>query len=821
MIRRKLLIALVTAGLYALLTTVASAEMHRVQVTLVTGEVLTVTVDVPPGTPVSEIQIPGLPAPVASITDLGPVATPTPVPTPELPVPTPQLPSVPTPSGPSQGGGGGGSDHPSGSDEGSNGGGGSSGNGGGSSSPAPAKTPSAGGMIKPPKTGNHSVDANSESLIGKVERAKTPDPTNPTVNTDGSPSLDNPTISLSQPGPARIGVPNFFIEKFRIPPFLLPIYQAAGIQYGVRWEVLAAINEIETDYGRNLDVSSAGAVGWMQFMPATWKLYGVDANKDGFKDPNNPADAIFAAARYLRAAGASQDLRKAIFAYNHAGWYVDSVLLRARVIGGLPAGLVGSLTGLTQGRFPVLAHATYANSVSKQQLRKQGKKAPAYEIKSNARRNGIKIFARQGAPVIAVNDGKVVRIGRSKRLGRFVTIQDVYGNVYTYGRLKTVARVYPTPKPTSVSQQDIRRELNLDRTSKDRKPTVPASKTTEATAKARKNAEQVAKRAAAARAKDDSKRDAAAAQREKVAKQRLFANPARPAARDAGGDQQIFESTGEVEGYSSFKDYLKRVFGLDRKDVALKQLRPGSQVAAGTILGRIGRTTSSQAPHMLFEIRPAGRGAPRIDPKPILDGWKLLESTAIYRAAGKNPFFGPDAKNPSIGQILLMSKEALSARVLADPRIDDLRAAAATTSRPARSTAACWRRSSSSSRVGLQADGHVAEVRPQLSDDVGQRVRAHDRHGRRHRRRQRHPDPRPPGQGLDHRARDPAPADAPGHDEAAPDHQPDDVRRHRQHVRDGRPRRPHPRRLPAAVRRELQARQAGQRDAASPVSGSS
>jgi hypothetical protein len=72
---------------------------------------------------------------------------------------------------------------------------------------------------------------------------------------------------------------------------------------------------------------------------------------------------------------------------------------------------------------------------------------------------------------------------------------------------------------------------------------------------------------------------------------------------------------------------------------------------------------------MLFEIRPAGRGAPRIDPKPILDGWKLLESTAIYRAAGKNPFFGPDAKNPSIGQILLMSKESLSARVLADPRI--------------------------------------------------------------------------------------------------------------------------------------------------------
>ena len=98
-------------------------------------------------------------------------------------------------------------------------------------------------------------------------------------------------------------MPNFIISKFRIPPFLLPLYQAAGIQYGIRWEVLAAINEIETDYGRNLNVSSAGAVGWMQFIPSSWRAYGVDANKDGQKDPYNPVDAIFAAGRYLKAAG--------------------------------------------------------------------------------------------------------------------------------------------------------------------------------------------------------------------------------------------------------------------------------------------------------------------------------------------------------------------------------------------------------------------------------------------------------------------------------------------------------------------------------------
>ena len=87
------------------------------------------------------------------------------------------------------------------------------------------------------------------------------------------------------------------------------------------------------------------------------------------------------------------------------------------------------------------------------------------------------------------------------------------------------------------------------------------------------------------------------------------------------------------------------------------------------MLGRIGRASGPKHPYLRFEIRPAGRGAPRVDPKPILDGWKLLESTAIYRAQGKNPFVGPDAATPSIGQILLMSKETLQTRVLADPRI--------------------------------------------------------------------------------------------------------------------------------------------------------
>ena len=118
------------------------------------------------------------------------------------------------------------------------------------------------------------------------------------------------------------------------------------------WQVLAAINEIETDYGRNLSVSTAGAVGWMQFLPSTWKRYGVDANGDGYADPYNPVDAIFAAARYLHAAGASKNISQAIFAYNHATWYVQSVLLRAKLIGGMPNDARRRADGPRRGPLP-------------------------------------------------------------------------------------------------------------------------------------------------------------------------------------------------------------------------------------------------------------------------------------------------------------------------------------------------------------------------------------------------------------------------------------------------------------------------------------
>jgi hypothetical protein len=121
----------------------------------------------------------------------------------------------------------------------------------------------------------------------------------------------------------------------------------------------------------------------------------------------------------------------------------------------------------------------------------------------------------------------------------------------------------------------------------------------------------------------------------------------------------------KMPGYESFKGYLSHVMRFDPKTMELRSLHKGSQVTAGTVLGRIGKTTDL-APHVHFAIRPAGRGAPKIDPKPILDGWKLLEATAIYRAAGQDPFNG----TATASQVLLMSKTQLVERVLDDPSIE-------------------------------------------------------------------------------------------------------------------------------------------------------
>jgi Transglycosylase SLT domain len=147
-----------------------------------------------------------------------------------------------------------------------------------------------------------------------------------------------------------------------IPANYLAFYRQAGERYSLDWAILAGIGKVETNHGRSQlpgvhsGVNCAGAAGPMQFGVGAgnhgcgdagnaWATYGVDGDGDGARDVYDPADAIPAAARYLRASGAPGDYRRAILAYNHADWYVAAVLTWAeRYRGALVAAAGGTGT---------------------------------------------------------------------------------------------------------------------------------------------------------------------------------------------------------------------------------------------------------------------------------------------------------------------------------------------------------------------------------------------------------------------------------------------------------------------------------------------
>ena len=169
------------------------------------------------------------------------------------------------------------------------------------------------------------------------------------------------------------GTPASPAATIDIPPAYLALYQRIGAKAGVDWAILAAIGKVECDHGRNTQpgcrpytANCAGAVGPMQFLPPTWKTsqpigathvtvapakagegYATDGDGDGVADIWDPADAIASAARLLLANGAPTDYRRAIFAYNHASWYVDRVLKIAADYRGAPATTPASTTPVT------------------------------------------------------------------------------------------------------------------------------------------------------------------------------------------------------------------------------------------------------------------------------------------------------------------------------------------------------------------------------------------------------------------------------------------------------------------------------------------
>lgn len=132
-------------------------------------------------------------------------------------------------------------------------------------------------------------------------------------------------VSIGAPPSATI--PPALGDPADIPPNQLAVIRQVSAQSGVPWQILAAIAKVESDFGQNMGPSSAGAIGYGQFLPSSWAEFGNGGNPYDFHD------AIPAMARYLVAFGAPAHLRRAIFAYNHAQWYVDLILKQAQAYG--------------------------------------------------------------------------------------------------------------------------------------------------------------------------------------------------------------------------------------------------------------------------------------------------------------------------------------------------------------------------------------------------------------------------------------------------------------------------------------------------------
>ena len=254
-------------------------------------------------------------------------------------------------------------------------------------------------------------------------------------------------------------------------------------------------------------------------------------------------------------------------------------------------------------------------------------------------------------------------------------VQDVYGNRYTYAGLGSVAKTYAGPAQRRGRARRLRQGAE-GQPGPPRTPPPPGRLR-------RAPAEQ----AAEARRRRARERQA----RRPPARGRGQGAPVRPPV-DAGGARQrrLGPAAGDAE---QGRQHLRRLRPPGQAGLQALQAAPPARSAPGSWpaprWARSAAPTTGKGAHLRFAIRPAGKGAPSIDPKPILDGWKLLEATSIYRASGRNAL--RDSEDGfSIGQIILMPKAGARRSACWATSGSSSTPAGARTSAPARSTAACW-----------------------------------------------------------------------------------------------------------------------------------
>lgn len=230
-------------------------------------------------------------------------------------------------------------------------------------------------------------------------------------------------------GNSYIGFDGIITPGAGVPPEFMQYYLEAEKIYKVDWYILAAIHFVETSFSTNVAVSSKGAIGHTQFLPCTWVGWsypgckngtgvpdkdlknplviqkyggmGVDANKDGYADPWDVQDAIYATANYLSKSGYSKNQYNAIYAYNRADWYVQKVLAKGKEFR-------ESATYSPNGEIPKLAPGSFMMPAS-------GKVSSPFGWRIiNGKRSfhaGIDIASGgKHVPVVASADGVVTRV---------------------------------------------------------------------------------------------------------------------------------------------------------------------------------------------------------------------------------------------------------------------------------------------------------------------------------------------------------------------------------------------------------------------------
>jgi hypothetical protein len=267
----------------------------------------------------------------------------------------------------------------------------------------------------------------------------------------------------------------------------------------------------------------------------------------------------------------------------------------------------------------------------------------------------------KNAPVVAVEDGRVVRIGSSRRLGKYLVLRDTYGDLFTYAGLGGIAPDYRLSKPAQVHVP--KGALQSVDTASDPKPTQAATAgrqppVTLHVAQKKQTAQVRSKRIGGAVS------GAGGQTQESVGfgKVRLFAHPGNP---DALAAARAREKAARV------------------KTAGWMKLGSGSLVAQGTVLGHLNSSGESAQASLRFSIRPAGAQS-AIDPRPILANWKQLE-LALHPQGAKD---GPVLAGATASEALLLSRPELERAVLADPGIK---------------LGACDRAQVTSGKVGRQA----------------------------------------------------------------------------------------------------------------------